>query len=837
MKAVIMAGGKGTRLRPLTSNIPKPLVPIVNTPMIVHIIKLLKKHNFDEIFITISYLGKQIADLLGDGSKYGVSIKYFFEDRPLGTAGGVRQIQELDETFLVMSSDVLTDINLSSFLKFHKKKGGIASIALTREDIPVAYGIVIVDEKTRQVNRFLEKPSWSEVFSDKINAGIYLMEPEILKYIEEGVEYDFSHQLFPALLEKNEQLYGYIFNEYWLDIGDPEKYIKANHDILKRKLKLDIPGKEIRKGVWIGEDSEIKDDTNIWAPVLIGNNTKIDNDCFINRTSIIGDNVYIGKNNQIKRAIIWNGVSIGESCKLNNCVIANRVEIGNFTNIMSNAVIGDDCVIGASCDIRERVKIWPEKIIEFNSIVNNNVKWGTYVKRSLFGAYGLNGLVNIEITPEFCAKLGAAYGTCLGAGASVVIGTDTRSLSSMARRAIIAGLMSTGVNVYDLGIIPTPILKYGVNYWQLQGGIAISVPFAEEASINIRFFDRNGIDIDKKSEKKIENNFFKETFTRAPPLKLGTVSKPVRVVEEYVNRLFQFIDRKMIEKNNFKVVVDCADGSSSLIVPKILRKLGCEVITLNSQLGEELPIRPFSPSMENLSTLSKTTKVLDADLGIALDENANKVLFVDNKGNIIPGDTTLALISRETLINKESGTIVAPITTSSLIEKICEEFNGKLIRSKMGYREIIDDIVKYKAIFAGNESGGFIFPDFQLCEDGIISSIYILQLLSLTDSSFSELVSTIPDFYMTKDYIHTPLHYRGKILYTLIEENYTHKIEAISGIKIYFNYGWCLIVPNPFKEGFDIYAEAKNNQYANELVKHWKNQINDIIHRIDTGDI
>ncbi|MHA1694128.1 MAG: sugar phosphate nucleotidyltransferase [Candidatus Helarchaeota archaeon] len=836
MKAVIMAGGKGTRLRPLTSNIPKPLVPIINSPMIVHTINLLKKHNFNEIFITISYLGKQIADLLGDGSKYGVSIKYFYEQRPMGTAGGIKQIEELDETFLVMSSDILTDINLTNFLKFHKSNGGIGTIALTREDVPVSYGIVITDERTGQVKKFLEKPSWAEVFSDKINAGIYLMEPEILDYIGEG-EYDFSHQLFPDLLKKGKDLFGYIFNDYWLDIGDPDKYIKASHDILKRKLKIDIPGREIKKGVWIGEGSEIMDDTNIWGPVLIGKNTRIENDCFINRTSIIGDNVYIMKDNQIRRAIIWNGVSIGNSCKLNNCIIANRVEIGKFTNIMSNAVIGDDCVIGSSSTIKDGVKIWPEKIIEFNSIVNSNVKWGTYVKKSLFGIYGINGLVNIEITPEFCAKLGSAYGTYLGMGSNIVIGTDTRLLSSMAKRAILAGLMSSGINIYDLGIIPTPILKYAIKYWNLQGGISISVPFSEETSINIRFFDKNGFDIDIKSEKMIENNFFKENFFRATPYNLGVVSEPIRAIEDYFNYLFKFIDTEKIKKNRFKVILDCADGSSSSILPKILRKLGCEIITLNSQLGEQIPIRALSPSMDNLSTLSKTTKILEADVGIALDESANKILYVDDKGNVISGDTSLALFTSFRLAEKRSGIVVAPVTTSSIIEKICEEYNGKLIRTKMGFRSIIDDVIKNKAIFAGNESGGFIFPEFQLCEDAIFSSIYILEVLSKNNISLSNLIAEVPDFYMAKDYINSPIQYRGKIMYTLIEENYTHKIETISGIKIFFDYGWCLIIPSPSKEGFDIYAEAKNKQYASELVRHWKNQINDIIHRIEIGEI
>ncbi|MBD3230736.1 MAG: NTP transferase domain-containing protein [Candidatus Lokiarchaeota archaeon] len=837
MKAVIMAGGKGTRLRPLTTNLPKPLVPIINTPMIIHTIKLLKKHNFDEIYITISYLGKKIADLLGHGSEFGVSIKYYYEERPLGTAGGVRQISELDDTFLVVSSDIITDINLSDFFKFHKNKGGIGSIALTKEEIPVAYGIVITDENTKEIKRFLEKPGWSEVFSDKINAGIYLLEPEILKFVEKGVEYDFSHQLFPRILENNEKLFGYTFDKYWLDVGTTEKYLKAHHDILNGKIDIEIPGRQMKEGVWVGEGTEIMDGVNIWGPALIGKNSKIDNDSFIDRNTIIGDNVLIRRNNQVKKSIIWDGATVNESCKLNSCIIANRVEIGSFTNILENAVIGDFSTIHSASTIKQNVKIWPEKIIESNSIVNDNIKWGTYVRKSLFGPYGLYGLVNVEITPEFCAKLAVAFGTHLGVGSNIAIGMDTRSLSSMVRRAMISGLMSSGINAYDLGIISTPILKFAIKKWNLDGGIAISVPYSEETSINIRFFDENGYDINKNTEKTIENNFFKENFYRATPYKIGKVTTLARAEEGYINQFLKFIDGESIKENPLKVVIDLGDGSASYILPKILRKLNCEIITLNSQLGEEIPIRELSPSMDNLSTLSKTTRALEADIGLALDESANKVLFVDEKGKILSGDTSLALLTKYRLEKNGASNVVVPITCSNIINNICKQYDSTIIRTKMGFRPIIDDMIEHDAIFGGNDFGGYIFPEIQLCEDGIVSSIFILELLNNEGSTLSEIVSSIPQFYMEKSYIDSPIQYRGKIMNTLIEENYTHKIETISGIKIYFDYGWCLIIPDPAKSGFDIYAEAKNNQYANQLIKHWKNQIKNIIHRIETDDI
>ncbi|MHA1649870.1 MAG: sugar phosphate nucleotidyltransferase, partial [Candidatus Helarchaeota archaeon] len=417
-----MAGGKGTRLRPLTSNLPKPMVPIANKPILVHIIELLKKHDFKDIIITVGYLGKKISEMIGDGSKYGVNISYSWEQRPLGTAGGVKQVEEdLDDTFLVISSDILTDLNLSDMLSFHKNRGSVATLGLTQVEVPVAYGIVFIDENGK-INRFLEKPGWSEVFSDKINTGIYVLEPEILRYFEKDQEYDFSKQLFPLLLEKGDPIFGYWGDFYWLDIGNPTKYIQANHDVLTKKVSVNIAGREIREDVWIGEGTEIDSDANIWPPAIIGQNCKVEKGAIIDRLSIIGDGVCIGRNANIKRSIIWNHSTIRENVKLENCVVSSRVDIGAESIVHNDAVIGDDCEIGSECIINSGILIWPNKIIESGSTVTTPVKWGTFVRRSLFGIYGITGLINIEITPEFAAKLGAAFGTMLGIGKKVVIG-------------------------------------------------------------------------------------------------------------------------------------------------------------------------------------------------------------------------------------------------------------------------------------------------------------------------------------------------------------------------------------------------------------------------------
>ena len=242
MKAIIMAGGKGTRLRPLTCNKPKPMVPIANRPMMEHILNLLKEHGFNEVLITACFLPEQIENYFGDGSQYGLELKYLTEEVPLGTAGSVRNGAEfLTETFLVISGDALTDIDLRAAVESHRQRGATASLILTRVDNPLEYGVVICDQEGR-IKRFLEKPGWGEVFSDTVNTGIYILEPKIFEYYQQGQEYDFSKHLFPQLLSAGEPLFGYVADGYWSDIGNLEQYRQAHYDVLSGKVRVSIPG-------------------------------------------------------------------------------------------------------------------------------------------------------------------------------------------------------------------------------------------------------------------------------------------------------------------------------------------------------------------------------------------------------------------------------------------------------------------------------------------------------------------------------------------------------------------------------------------------------------------
>src|ERR671930_977211 len=302
-KAVVMAGGEGTRLRPLTSNQPKPMVPIVGKPCMEHILDLLKLHGFEDVIVTVAFLPQQIRSYFGSGETLGMTIEYSVEESPLGTAGSVRLASDrLDETFLVISGDALCDIDLGKLVAFHREKGAAVTIGLKSVDNPLEFGIVVTDEDGR-VERFLEKPSWGQVFSDTINTGIYVLEPEVLKHIPQDRPYDFSKELFPLLLEMGRPIFGYVCDGYWQDIGNLDQYRQADLEALDENVRLDIPGIKIRGDVWVGEGVEIDDVEGVEGPAFIGNYCTVSPESSVGPYSVLETSVTLREGARTARSV------------------------------------------------------------------------------------------------------------------------------------------------------------------------------------------------------------------------------------------------------------------------------------------------------------------------------------------------------------------------------------------------------------------------------------------------------------------------------------------------------------------------------------------------------
>ncbi len=340
MKAMILAAGVGSRLDPLTRNVPKPLVPIINRPVMEYLIELLKKHGFDEVMVNLHYLGEKIEEYFGDGSRWGVKIHWSREDRLWGDAGSLKRVEEFfrDDTFIVIGGDDLTDMDLTRLVKTHRDKGALATIALSLVDDPSEYGIVLMNEESR-ITRFLEKPKGEVIFSNTANTGVYVFQPEIFDMIPRGVFYLFGKQVFPRLLDQHLPVYGHLTAAYWKDVGNLKVYQQTHKDVLEGRVNTELPLQEVRKYTWMGKNVEIDDTAEIGYPVAIGDNVKILAGARVLENTVIGNNCSVEEGAIVKDSILWNNSVVMRGTQLERCVVGQDCRVKTDAAIFNGIIV------------------------------------------------------------------------------------------------------------------------------------------------------------------------------------------------------------------------------------------------------------------------------------------------------------------------------------------------------------------------------------------------------------------------------------------------------------------------------------------------------------------
>ena len=357
MKAVILVGGEATRLRPLTCNIPKTMVPVLNHPFLEYLINYIKKHNINDIILALGRVSEQMQNHFGDGSNFDVKISYSVEDFPMGTAGAVKNAQRLlDTSVVVLNGDIFTDIDLTRMINWHYDKKASVSIALTPVENPTIYGVVETDIESR-IKRFMEKPSWEEVTTNMINAGIYILEPDILNYIKPNIFSMFERDIFPNLLEKGQAIYGYSSEDYWIDIGSPEKYLRLHHDLLNRYGGIRFEG-----------ESFVHPSAQIEGSVLVGEGCFIDKNALVRGPTVLGSGCHIEESAIVEGSVLWNNCKVGKMVKLKNCLIASCCHIDEASEVLDNCVLGDNVIIKKGNKLSNGIRIWPNKLIEPDTI-------------------------------------------------------------------------------------------------------------------------------------------------------------------------------------------------------------------------------------------------------------------------------------------------------------------------------------------------------------------------------------------------------------------------------------------------------------------------------------
>ncbi len=653
----------------------------------------------------------------------------------------------LKESFIVISGDLLTDFDLGGIIAFHNKKKALATITLTRVANPLEYGIVITDQDDK-INRFLEKPTWGQVFSDTINTGIYVFQPEIFDYIPLNKEFDFSQDLFPLILSQNKPLYGCITKGYWRDIGNIAEYRQAHQDTLKGEVRMDIEGDRLNligKDIWVGKGSNINaKNSKLTGAVIIGKNVVVGQGTHLHDV-VIGDNCIIGENAFIEHSIIWANSKIGDKTRVGEAIVCDQVEIGKQAIIEQNVILSKQAKIGNQAQVMANVKVWPGKVVDDQAVLSSSLIWGDRWLKEFFAGPRVTGLANMEMTPEFAAKLGAAYGALLGKGSVVLTSRDSHPVSRMINRAVISGLLSAGVKVHELRALPIPIVRYQLKTGGEQGGLHTRKSPFDPKMVDIIFFDKDGRDLPAGKIKNLERMFLREDFSRAEPEDTGVIEFPHRVMEGYREGLLSYIDTQVIREAKYKVVIDYAYGAAANIFPSILGALGIEVVALNAFENPEklTKSRDDFISCSN-QRLSQMVQSLKADVGFLLDSGAERVYLVDEQGKIMDEDQALAAVSLLVMKSRTVKELAVPVTASRAIEEMAQKYQVKVKRSRIDNRSLIEEAAGETVAFVASRRGGYIFPEFQPAFDAMLSITKILELMALTGSKLGSISSEIP---------------------------------------------------------------------------------------------
>ncbi len=827
MKAVVMAGGEGSRLRPLTSSMPKPLVPVAGRPIMEHILLHLRRHQLRDVVATVQYMGASIRNYFGDGSEQGVALTYSVEDSPLGTAGSVMLArQQLNEPFVVISGDSLTDIDLGAAARFHRERKAIATIVLKPVPNPLEYGVVVVDEGGA-VQRFIEKPSWGEVISDLANTGIYILDPAVFDFFRPGEVTDWSGDVFPKLLKEGEHVFGWIADGYWEDVGSHTAYMKANFDCLEGKVKVQLPGERVGENTWIHPDAEVFPGARIDGPALIGAGAKVRSGAWVNGPAVVGAYTTVDSGVKLSNSIVWDHSYIGLNSRLRGSVVCRSVTIKNGCLLEEGSVIGSDVTIGAGSSVNANVRIWPNKEVEPGAVVHQSIIWAGSWKRGLFSSYGLNGLINIEITPEFGSRLGAAIGALTPKGTEIAFSRDYTRSARMIGRALMSGIISAGSGVIDLSVLPAPVSRY----WARRNHVSavhVQTSPVDPRSADVRIFDDHGLDIDKRSERKLEGLFFREDIRRVSHYEMGRITRRDQQTDRYMEDTLDKLDLEVVRGAAFKVVIDYNNGAAAMVLPQVLRELNCAVIPLNAAPAEVVVEQDDATFQAHLQEMGVITSAVKAKLGVFIDTPGERCFIVDEAGSLLAHDEAFAVLAQLALTGKP-GMVLGPASSSLAFSMIADQYRSRFVPTKLTPGAVLRAAQHAEAVLASDGGGGFCWPDFAISFDAIFTIARVLEMLAKTGTSLGALRARIPAVTHRTAVEFCPWEVKGRVMRTMMERHLRDRVDLTDGVKVFVDDGWVLVAPDADRPEYYVIASTIDRGHADRLVEEYSALVRSVV--------
>ena len=829
MKAVVMAGGFGSRIQPLTNSRPKPMLPVVNRPMMENTMITLRDLGIKDFIVLLYFKPEVIQDYFGDGSEFGMNITYVIPDDDYGTAGAVKLAQDLigNDNFIIISGDLVTDFDFQKIFDYHEQKKSKLTITLTSVENPLEFGVVIANNEGR-IEKFLEKPSWGEVFSDTINTGIYIIEPEILDYIPKGEDFDFAKDLFPLLMEENVELIAGNAQGYWRDVGNPDSYREVHEDIMSGRVDFKMPGKMVKYSdgeLYSAEPYELDEGIEIIGKVVLGNNVTIGKRTKL-KNVVIADNGKIGEDCKISNSVLWENVTVDKGTKIDNAVICNNNSIGKNTKMTAGIILAEGCEIGELVTVEKDVTIWPDKKIESASIVSSNVILGSKYKNSIFENGMVIGKSNVEFSCEMSSKLAEAFGVQLPVGSTVMVARDHHKSSRMLKRAFVGGMLAAGINVVDLKSIPSSVMRHDLaRHPEYIAGVFFRQVREDTTSTVVTFYNDEALRINNDLAKKIEKAFFKETFRRVDFSEIGRVTESHRIEEcgDYKTSMEESFQKRLFSCVDCRIAVDMMHGSASEVFPHVLNGLNIDNVVFNGFYDAQRLSNFKSLHKHSIDDMQKIVKSLELDAGFLLYPFGQRLEIVCDKGTLLTKQDSLlvvlALMDIDAAAEGARKSIFLPTWAPDMVkfEHLDVEY-GK-------YADFTaDQLKKYDLIATAD--GNFAFTEFALYRDSMYAAIKILEMAVKYEVKLSDLVSKMENFYHAHKAIECPQALKGKMMRKFLEDSRDKRSSSSDGVKIWLNEtDWILMIPDQYSDHLNIYIQAENEVAGNAIYTQYEEKI------------
>ncbi len=796
MRAVIMAGGEGSRLRPLTCTCPKPMVPLCGKPVMAWAVELLRRHGVRDIVTTLMYMPDAIIDHFGDGSDHGVRVTHSVETSPLGTAGSVKLAEaHLTEPFILISGDALTDIDLTCAMRAHRQSGAIATMVLRRVEKPLEYGVVVLAPDGR-VQGFIEKPGWSRVFSDLANTGIYLFDPSVFEFIPAGKPFDFGKDLFPMLVERGLPVYGHVTQDYWCDIGDPVTYLSASFDALEGRVKLDLPACGA-PGVFVHPEARVHEAAVLTAPVMIGRNAVIEASARVGPHAVLGEGALAARGASVKRSIVWQDAHVMQGAALRGAILMDGARVERGASAYEGAIIGSRSVIGERASVSPGIKVWPDKQVEEATRLREHIVWGERAGPG-FAASCFSGSAS-DVGASAVALAAAAFVKSMKLD-RVALAFDGTLPAQPLLAAALSGLQSAGAEVFRLSACTASDLRFGVTSLRLSGGVYVRL---RGLHAEIMLCGADGAPFDDSAMRKIES-----LYRRGDP----AITQPELIRETHDVRDVPRYHRASI-LSQLGITGHARHPPVSLFCP------GEALLARASALFREAGVHARTHCVPR-----GDSSVSGDEIGFSLTRDGECVVPFSAHGALERASHPL-WTARVFALRHPGGTFVAAMDDTDALEHFCEGLGIAVLR-----RDTLSGGLLASLCAAPVSSAERVTLQ-HLLFDGAAAALYLVDALDKLGLTLDAFRASIPPVFIRRLSVPCPDARKAAVMRGLTDQLSSGRVSAREGVRVRVRGGWAWIVPSTGGQDCRILCEAASAEAAEELGVFYS----DIVKKLSKG--